>query len=497
MQNDRNIINLPAPNMDDADVAAAALAKRVGDAFASLAPEASEYAEQMRLRGLDPRNPGHVRVFADQVVAEKRSTNAAAASVVSAHQSVAITHVPMPDGGKPFALRNNRGETAADALERAISRGVSYAQPVLQKIMDLRIEDLLIGSNALEFDADTVGTGKDKRAQLMVSARSRDGQARTWTLHHNALGQLAQRAGIPMKYVNDLNEPGVLTERRMNLLAHNFRELYGMISGRYFVRTVGDEIRGFLSDRYKPFDGRALANTFVETATAAGARMFRGLWSDTKYSLTMLMPHVYDLGTDAVAFGLNFGHSDFGNGGVDVEGIILRLLCTNGMTGQSLIHKVHVGSRLRDDAAWSRRTMDLETRTVQSAITDAVQHALQPERLSMMQQALINLQNQETTIASVRSRFGKRLVKTELERLENLLRSDDVVNMPAGYTPTFDDDGKRVTSASERVGVSRVANALALLAQAQGVSDERRMDLERMGGELFAPVFKAQAKAVA
>ena len=76
--------------------------------------------------------------------------------------------------------------------------------------------------------------------------------------------------------------------------------------------------------------------------------------------------------TDAIALGLQCKHSEFGAGAFDVSMFILRLLCTNGMTGTEMLRKIHGGKVLGEGFQWSQETIALESKTLISALDDGI-----------------------------------------------------------------------------------------------------------------------------
>src|SRR5204862_9691 len=53
---------------------------------------------------------------------------------------------------------------------------------------------------------------------------------------------------------------------------------------------------------------------------------------------------------DIVQAGIILSNSEVGYGAVDISSLIWRLVCSNGLIGQSLVSRYHVGKRIYDDA---------------------------------------------------------------------------------------------------------------------------------------------------
>ena len=373
-------------------------------------------------------------------------------------------------------LTNNQGERPAQILERIIEQGTQNAQATIEKVMSLQVENKIVPASRFGFEPRN-GSG------LILKADDNE-----WSLHDNALNQMCDRVRIPTRFAKELLA-GVRTvgknattftpqehELRAELLAHNLRKLYGVDGGRYLVRSVDSEVRGFLTSKYKVLDGKGLLGDFIESASSQGARAFRGIYSDLRYGIAMIMPKVYRLGgRDAVALGVQCKHSDFGCGAFDISLWILRLLCENGMTGQDVIRQIHSGKRLDESFEWSEKTIQLESATVRSAMGDALGSMLTEGKLEGYARMLEKLEEKQVSWSSAKYSLRKKLLKSELEEVEKAFQSNDIVNMPAGQNQW------------------RLANALSLIAK--GADTERKLELERMAGSYIDTVAKEKEAA--
>ena len=168
-----------------------------------------------------------------------------------------------------------------------------------------------------------------------------DGQ---FTLHDNAIGQLADRMGW--------------TER-----------------SRVLVRTVGQQVRGVLSDSYRRLNSVEILTAFVQEAAGQGAVIADAYMSDTKVWAETILPQPLVVPTrnngDVVIFmGARFSTSDYGDGAVDMRAFLLNGACLNGMVRESVMKQVHLGSKLPDNLQLSQQTYELDTRTTVSAVRD-------------------------------------------------------------------------------------------------------------------------------
>ena len=197
-----------------------------------------------------------------------------------------------------------------------------------------------------------------------------DGQ---FTLHDNAIGQLADRMGIPQRYLRGLasGEPWA-----KQLAATLLNEHSGWTQrSRVLVRTVGTQVRGVLSDSYRRLNSVEILTAFVQEAAQQGAVISDAYMNDTKIWAETILQTPLTVPTskngDVVIFaGARFSTSDYGDGAVDMRAFLLNGACLNGMVRESVMKQVHLGSKLPDNLQLSQQTYELDTKTTVSAVRD-------------------------------------------------------------------------------------------------------------------------------
>ena len=197
-----------------------------------------------------------------------------------------------------------------------------------------------------------------------------DGQ---FTLHDNAIGQLADRMGIPQRYLRGLSSGEPWAKQ---LAATLLNEHSGWTQrSRVLVRTVGKQVRGVLSDSYRRLNSVEILTAFVQEAADQGAVISDAYMNDTKIWAETILPTPLTVPTanngDVVIFaGARFSTSDYGDGAVDMRAFLLNGACLNGMVRESVMKQVHLGSKLPDNLQLSQQTYELDTKTTVSAVRD-------------------------------------------------------------------------------------------------------------------------------
>ena len=144
---------------------------------------------------------------------------------------------------------------------------------------------------------------------------------------------------------------------------------------RVLVRTVGQQVRGVLSDSYRRLNSVEILTAFVQEAAGQGAVISDAYMNDTKVWAETILPTPITIPTvkngNVVIFaGARFSTSDYGDGAVDMRAFLLNGVCLNGMVRESVMKQVHLGSKLPDNLALSNKTYELDTKTTVSAVKD-------------------------------------------------------------------------------------------------------------------------------
>lgn len=366
-----------------------------------------------------------------------------------------------------------KAEVGRKKMTELFTTGRAAAANTLKMIMDNQPEDMVAPAKAFRFIPGD--------ATIDVKFEKLDGVR---NLHTNAFQQIVGRGAlsVPWRFVGDLIQTDaeilqnnsmakIEADKRepwaMKHLAEFLNDSYAHASDKYLVRSVGTQIRGVLSDRYKRIDSAPVLEAFIEEASKLGAVPVDAKFMGTHFSLKMMLPHLFEpVENEVLGIGLAIHNSDYGDGAYWLRMFIMRALCANGMMGEDIMRKIHLGSRLEGDIAFSRETYELDTRAVVSASRDLIQQSLTPDVVDHRMQ-LIAAAASETIDSNERieaMRKASRLTKEESARLRDLYSSADVEMLPPGNTAW------------------RLSNALALLAHE--ATDSRSLEMESMAGEI-------------
>jgi hypothetical protein len=347
----------------------------------------------------------------------------------------------------------NAAEWARKKMEKIISKGQDSAVQTIKSVRDNVPKDRLVGHAALDFGTD----GNRLNVKL--------GGSTPLPFHKHAMIQVADRAGMPnpKRTVEWLSDPEILTD-----FASIMNKKYSQQAGKkYFTREVNGELRGFLSNRFKPMDSGPIIESFIGKCNEYGAVPIRGRALDTKFYLKFMLPFVMEpIPGEVMLFGAQLKNSDFGDGKLDISGFIHRLFCTNLMMTDDGFSRVHLGRRLTDEVEFSHETYAHDTATIASAVGDVVKAVFAPENVKtkMTRIKAINEEKVDADAVIEGLRKGK-ITKAEAEEVKDIFKSADVELLPPGNSAW------------------RLSNAISLLAQKS--EPERELELEAVAGDVI------------
>lgn len=353
---------------------------------------------------------------------------------------------------------------AASKLEQLIARGRKTASDVVDHVMNHQPSDRLARGADITF--------KPEQESRSISVEYLDPSTGTiqQRLHRNAIQQMAQTTDVPIKFIDALLQTEDPWGRE--LLAHNLRTIFEnrLAKGRYLLRSVNGELRGFLSDRYRRLDSRPIVEAFATAVQAKGALPYDGYVTDTKIALQAIMPEVYEpIPGEMVAYGLSLENSDFGNGALSVRAYLLRIWCSNLAITQEEMRQIHLGKRLDDSVLYSNRTYELDAQATVSALKDVIGGQLNADALSRRMESIRAANDRAVDPKHARESLKKQMLKSEVEDVIDAYNSADTYNLPAGHTTW------------------RLSNAISWIA-GQTEDAERKLDLMKIAGEILPKV---------
>lgn len=301
----------------------------------------------------------------------------------------------------------------------------------------------------------TVETSSDKVSSLIVPGQ---GSFPILPLAHR---QIATHTGIPAQYYDRMQD------EQPALLASNINTWFNAKPANRMVRTLGGDMRAFLSDRYQRIENEEIAEAALPVLMdLPGVKITSCEVTDRRLYIHAVVPTITGevKRGDVVEAGVIISNSEVGLGSVSVAGLIWRLVCLNGMKTSDAFRRNHVGRKVEDnEALWADDTRKADDRAVLLKVRDMVRAAVD-----------------ETNF---RVQLSKLQALTEGKIIGSPEKAIEVLARKVGAT-----DGERggiLRSLIEGGDLSRWGIVNAITHQAHGAeSYDRAVEFESMGGKL-------------
>ncbi len=194
-------------------------------------------------------------------------------------------------------------------------------------------------------------------------------------INNLAHGQIAARLKIPLPYYRKMqaDQPG--------LLAHNVNTWLADASEKRMVRTMGGDVRAFLSDRYQRIENEEIAAVVLPIlADIPDVKIVSSEITDRRMYIQAVAPRMegeVKVG-DVMQAGVVISNSEVGQGSVSISTLLWRLICLNGMQTSQILGVRHVGGRISqgDVTMYRDDTIEADDKAILLKVRDSVAHAL-------------------------------------------------------------------------------------------------------------------------
>lgn len=202
--------------------------------------------------------------------------------------------------------------------------------------------------------------------------------------------QVASALGIPAKYYD------IMQSQKTELLAQNVNAWLSDRENSYMIRTMdyggGRVARALLSDRYRRIDNMEIASAVLPLF--AGSDQYEVISSEVTENRMYLKIlsrrlEMEVVPGDYVQAGVVISNSEVGLGSVNVQPLVYRLVCTNGMIVNDMgERKNHVGRAAKavEDSfhIYSDETMEAEDKAFLLKLRDVTMAAIEEGRFAQV-----------------------------------------------------------------------------------------------------------------
>jgi len=300
--------------------------------------------------------------------------------------------------------------------KKITARRVGNAQTYTRLINDENmLNDMIAYYNKLAFVAD------DKQLRMIVEI---DGRHVPFTVHKNAIMQLAAKFSIVGKHVANLLKESdawaisVLATTLNGYVQHKRSKDVGLI------RAVGSEIRGILSDSYHRYSTGYVYDELLKTKAKDAYVMnaqYDGLVSYIELVSNKMTSFYADGKLVNMVFGMQIRNSSFGLAALDVRPFSFKVVCGNGMTTDSVYRSIHKGNTQSQYGYLSNETLLKEAELNKSYVMDAANFIFSDDQIASQVSAMSMLANEKVDPQSIQKLTNRGIQKQELDEVINII----------------------------------------------------------------------------
>lgn len=279
------------------------------------------------------------------------------------------------------------------------------------------------------------------------------GDGREFGITQHTHRQIGTWAKVPARYYDQMMDSSP------ELLATNINHWLETSDNRRMIRTLDGDARAWLSDRYRRIDNEDVAEQVLPILLDSGqfSQIVSTDVTSSKLYIKALFPAVRgEIGVgDEVQAGVVISNSEIGAGSLQIQPLIYRLVCSNGMISQdNSLRRFHVGRKTQGDGdnafeLFQDETIRADDKALMLKIRDIVRACADPKVFS----AIVEKMRSATEGPKVESPvnavevLAKSYGLNDTEKgsvLENLIRGQDysrfgVLNAITATANTHDD----------------------------------------------------------
>lgn len=333
-------------------------------------------------------------------------------------------------------------------------------------------KDIVARSDSIEavaMPASFFESTKEKEGFTLALSIPTDSGREQFPLTEFAHKQVASKMNIPQVYYDKMRDAN-----QYELLAKNVNAWIGSKDKR-LIRVLDNEVRAVLSDRYRPIDNYDLVWSFLDTVKdykekGDDIEITACDITETRMYIRTLLPATGEVVKgDAVRAMLLLQNSEVGAGKMSVALGMFRMICSNGMWGDDIVGRVHLGSKLDEGLVeWSEKTLRDVDVALFDQVKDTVRTAMEPQLWNAFLAKTTKTANLPLTppMPEIVDLTSKQFKLTDKEK-DKLL---DMFAVEAGTVAGKSQWG--------------LANGITRLAK-QADDADRQVELEKIGGEII------------
>ncbi len=279
------------------------------------------------------------------------------------------------------------------------------------------------------------------------------------SLSRYALGQLCNKLGVPVRYIEKCikADQNVLANKNLNTWIEDYNK-------DLFLRIYQHKVRGILSNRYSVLDTPDIIDVIDESTK--GLKVKGYYMSEERFHVRLVQQHMMKINGEDLYAGIQIDSSDVGRSPLNVMFFIYKQICSNGLAVAN-----------RRGSLFTQRHISICTDDFREQLSQSLKTL--PTLISEYEHIIQRCANQYTLMGT-KYFSGKDDFDTVLKEFIQKIR----------YKTNLTEDGakKVVNLVGEKYGPSDWGVVNALTEVAQNYTLERRIELEKIAGSLLKVV---------
>lgn len=289
--------------------------------------------------------------------------------------------------------------------------------------------------------------------RLLYRPDGEDVSTRSQAMTQHSMSQLCNKIGIPVRYIDKCIDSG-----RLDLAADNINSWLDDYNKNLFIREYKDTVRGVLSDRYATLDTPDVMGVLSDVMNLDEYAIKGHFLTPERFHARIVQKEMMNIDGEDLFAGVQIDSSDVGRSTLIVKFMIWKQVCSNGLCisrgGGLLFSQKHIG---------------ISAEEFRKGFTESIQNI---PILVEHSRELIEEARKDSKRYNVKS-FDEQQLKDFVERVKMKTKlSDDGVD-------------KVIQFMTDKYGYSQWGLVNSLTEVAQDYTLERRLEIEKVAGELL------------
>lgn len=295
-----------------------------------------------------------------------------------------------------------------------------------------QIKDFLVPIKKLSVDSGIYNEVPEQTPAIIFESNTDSyPESQYLTLHDNAIVQIGQKFNVPTQYLQRLKtgndwEKSLFSTTLLDHFSYSQKRNENVL-----IRSNNGILKAFLSDKYDRYNSVNVLSTFAEGMSSSGFKINEAYYNGISYFIEYAdKDHPIMLNNQAHWLGVQYRNSDFGQSALDIKLMLIKQVCSNGMTMSKIMRSVHKGRQLGFDDnnsfELSKETLDLEAKLKVSIVKDIIPQIVSEEARINLVEKYMKVDKIEISVEKVIKQLPNTVTKSDIESINKVLLENTI-----------------------------------------------------------------------